>query len=133
MALELECLAIIFAYGKFDQCIYGRGHHKEVNSSGSSTTSCSACSFSHNDMIWILCTCLENSKFSKDEIFNLTFKEALNSKLNEIEEDEFFPKSDQRWIGAAKVDEELKLLQKSITYGWPDQVNQVAEVIHEIL
>ena len=71
---------------------------------------------------------------AKDEVFNLTFKEALNSELNVIEEREFIPISDQRWIAvkeATKGDEELKVLQKAITYGWPDRVNQVAEVVQK--
>ena len=112
---------------------------------------CSACFSSCNDVIWILCTSRGNSKFwqihcqepvesspkevaAKEEVFNLTFKEALNSELNVIEEREFIPISDQRWIAvkeATKGDEELKLLQKAITYGWPDRVNLVAEVVQK--
>ena len=71
---------------------------------------------------------------AKDEVFNLTFKDTLNSELNVIEERAFIPISDQRWIAvkeATKGDEELKLLQKAITYGWPDRVNQVAAVVQK--
>ncbi|KAL5510796.1 hypothetical protein EMCRGX_G006398 [Ephydatia muelleri] len=131
VALELECLAIIFACGKFDQYIYGKrlqrydldivylpGEQQVL----ADTLSRAPVESSPKEVV------------AKDEVFNLTFKEALNSELNVIEEREFIPISDQRWIAvkeATKGDEELKVLQKAITYGWPDRVNQVAEVVQK--
>eukprot|EP00731_Ephydatia_muelleri_P009993 Em0005g579a len=153
VALELECLAIVFACQRLDQYIYGmrvriETDHKPLEMIAKKSILVAPgrlqrleCCYSCSDMTWMWCMCRENYKWwltcclelqlnhpQERRGKNMTFC-LENQEVESTKEREFVFVSDQKMEAikkAALQDPEQCGLRRGLGQGWPSNISQVS-------
>ena len=150
VALELECLAIVFACQKFDQYIFGKHIQVETDHKPLEIIIKKSILAAPRRLQRML---LQLQRYSLDVVYRPGEQQVVADtlsraplsqtatewkldevvfQLQDIKESEYIPISDQRIAEVRKAglqDEEQMALRKVITLGWPSVISQVPEVV----
>eukprot|EP00731_Ephydatia_muelleri_P024692 Em0016g963a len=125
VAIELECLAIVFACQKFHQYIFGKKVRIETDHKPLEIIVRKPILSAPRRLQRMLLLLQRNTAISAPE-------EEIVFQLQIIKEHEFLPISDQRIAAiksAAARDAEYAMLSKIIKQGWPQKIDHIPEAV----